>query len=416
METADFRLNKARIKLQGRNPFFSYLSLYIKFIKDEKGRVPEYAGMGISPDGELFYKEEWVDKLSDEEIIGVLCHEISHLAFLHLIRKGNRVHIKWNLTTDLAINTMLEMNGFILPDGIKRDSVGNDTFTLKMREKNGKMKNYVVKDVSKKTAEAIYDELPDFKFEESGGGSGKESDVCENGKNWDNHENKELMTEEEKQKREDEWLGRMEEAYASAKMRGKLPLGIGLYVDELHKSQVDWKVLLQKFVVALLPVDYTWAKPSKKSIAVGTYLPSTYKEKIDIVVSVDMSGSIGTKERTDFLSEIIGIARAYSNAMSMILLIHDTDIHNEYDIKNGNIEKIKKLEFKGGGGTSHKCIFEKIAEKYKRCQALVSFTDGYSDLENIKLDDYKFTKIFVISKGGSDEAIKNKRCVVVNIK
>jgi len=97
---AEEKLIKARIKLQSRNPFFSYLSLFVKFRKSKDGELPKHAGMGISPDGLLVYKEEFVNGLNDEEVIGVLTHELLHLALIHLLRRGSREKTAWNIACD----------------------------------------------------------------------------------------------------------------------------------------------------------------------------------------------------------------------------------------------------------------------------------------------------------------------------
>ena len=49
------------------------------------------------------------------------------------------------------------------------------------------------------------------------------------------------------------------------------------------------------------------SKPHKKSIACNTFLPNILREKVEVVIAIDTSGSIGKKELTDFISEIVGM-------------------------------------------------------------------------------------------------------------
>jgi len=419
---AEEKLIKARIRLQSRNPFFSYLSLYLKFVKDEN-RLPSYAGMGVSCDGVLTYKEDFVNNLNDEECIGILTHEILHLVFLHLIRRGNRECEKWNIAVDLTVNSILKENGFELPkNGLIPDSNSSFKFPIGIFKKACEILN-----INKKTGEEIYEELPEMNKQNScscsKNGNGNGCSKC--GKGFDEHqeENKDEKgkggkpSQAEKQELENEWLNRLEEAYVSAKQQGKLPSGMERYIDEIKKSQISWKFLLQKLVQATSPRDFTYMRRGKKSMATKTYFPSVTKEKIDICVGIDLSGSIGKDELTEFMSEVIGMARAYQNTISMRLLTHDIEVHNDYEITNGNVAKIKKLKLKGGGGTSHIPIFKYIDENVKDCKAVVFFTDGWSDLEGIDFSKHKWKKIFVINKNGSDDCVKGRSdCVCIKMK
>ena len=421
---AEEKLIKARIKLQARNPFFSYLSLFLKFVNDKNNRLPEYAGMGVSPDGTLTYKDDFVNELNDEECIGVLTHEICHLAFLHLVRRGSRDGEKWNIAVDLAVNSILKENGFELPkNGIIPQNNMFD-FPIGLFKKAFRIEN-----VNQKTAEEIYEELPELNYQ-NGNGQGKQGNGQGNMKvkcnGFDKHEeenqdkdgkSKGKPSQAEKQELENEWLNRLEEAYVSAKQRGKLPMGMERYIDEIKKSQINWKVLLQRLIQSTIPIDFTYMRRGKKSIATKTYLPSVIKEKIDVCIGIDLSGSIGKEELTEFMSEVIGISKAYQNSITMRLLTHDIEVHNDYEITNGNIQKIKELKLKGGGGTSHEPIFKYINEKVRDCKAVVFFTDGYSDLENIDFNKHKWKKIFIINKQGNDDYLKGRSdCVCIKMK
>jgi predicted metal-dependent peptidase len=110
------------------------------------------------------------------------------------------------------------------------------------------------------------------------------------------------------------------------------------------------------------------------------------------------------------------MAKAFQNSINMRLLIHDTEVQNDYEIRNGNVDKIKKIQIKGGGGTSHQHVYDYIKEKVRKCKAVISFTDGYSDLNYIEFKDYPFDKMFVINKGGTDEQVRDKKCKIIMMK
>ncbi len=417
------KIKKANIKLQGRSPFFSYLALYLKCRRAKDGELPPWAGIGVDIRGVLYYHEKWINKLTDEEMIGVLAHEIGHLALLHLVRRKNREPEKWNIATDLATNSLLIKNDFSLPkSGCIPDY--NDSIEFPPHIFGKKV---IVKEVSKKTAEDLFGELPDVKREgnDSGDGDGNggwdihnEGDGDGDGKDkgQKGQGKSRPLTPTEIKELEEKWRDRIEEALMNSKAKGNVPVGMERYFEELRKSQINWRALLFRYIQDMIPRDYTWAKKSKKSVACRTYLPSYTKEKVDVVITIDTSGSIGQIELTDFISEIVGMARAFQNSINMRLLTHDVDVQDDYEIKNGNIEKIKKIQIKGGGGTSHEPVFDYIKEKIRKTKGVISFTDGYSDLNGFEIDDYHFDKVFVISKGGIDEQVQGKKCRVIKIK
>ena len=198
------------------------------------------------------------------------------------------------------------------------------------------------------------------------------------------------MTQSEKRELENKWKERMIEAHTIAKMKGNVPEGIERLIGKLFESRINWRTLLQRYIINQIPVDYSFTNPHKKSVSISTYLPEEVKEKIDLAVAIDLSGSIGGEEYSEFISEIIGIVRAFQENITMHFYSHDTDAYDGGLVENGNIEKIKSLQLKGGGGTSHKDVMKKIREELQDCKAVIFFTDCYSDLEDIKFEDYPY--------------------------
>lgn len=412
MKTED-RLTRARIQIQSKNSFFAYLSLYLKFKKNNN--LPDYAGMGVNDKGELHYKKEFIEMLSDSELEGVLIHEILHLALLHLLRRKSKDAFIWNLATDICVNSLIQKNNFKLPDGCLIPD-NNNTIEIK---------GIKIKNCDEKNAEQIYDELTKIKnklSKQKGGGSGGEE---KNGKGkdknkefgrFDEHIESENLTPEEKRNLEREWSDKINEAVVVSKMKGDTPAGLERFVGELHKEQINWKALLYNYITQQIPYNYTYSSPHKKSIAVGEYLPNIQKDKIDICICIDVSGSIQQKELTDFLSEIIGIAKAFKSRIDMRLLTHECKVNNDYKIDNGEIDKIKQIEIKGGGGTSHIEPFDYIQKNIPDCKCCVFLTDGYSDLNEIDFNKYSFDKFFVINNNGSNAQLKNKNCKTLILK
>jgi predicted metal-dependent peptidase len=422
MEAAE-KLKRARIQIQADNPFFAYLSLYLKFREAKEGELPAWGGMGVDARGNCWYRKDFVEKITDNELKGVIVHEILHLSFLHLIREGRREHNKWNIAIDIVVNYILEQNNFDLPNGC----------LVAEYDKSITVFGQKIENVNKKTPEQIYDEFK-FKlktqktFKVSGGskrGEGKENpeDDGDSYKGFDYHDYQEgkgggKLKEEERVELEREWKERLSEAYVTAQQIGKVPAEIERLMGNIHKNELNWRNILLKNVQSVIPYDYTYAVPHKKSCSAGYYMPNTTKEMVNIAVGVDVSGSVGEKEYADFLSEVIGMAQAFRGRICIRFLTHDVKVQNDYVVENGNVEKIKALKITGGGGTSHKPIMEYIKENVRNIKLAIFLTDGYSDLEEIPLNEYNFKKIFVIQRNGNENCIRDKdyRNLVIKLK
>ena len=175
--TTKERLTKIKIQLQDEQPFWAYLILKLQMQEDTKGYLPPYAGMGVNAWGKMYWKKEFVDNLNDNELKFVLAHEVGHLVFAHLIRKGVREVIPFNVAADIVLNDVLCHNNFIPPKDFLLPK--NHEITL------GKV---VIKDTDKKTAEEVYDEIPRENFPNG------------QGYNFDDHSYDDNMSESEKAK------------------------------------------------------------------------------------------------------------------------------------------------------------------------------------------------------------------------
>ena len=424
------KLKRARIQLLDRCPFFGNLSMHINFkeVKD----CPALAG--ISPDGEMIYNPEMINKISSEEAVGLVFHEVGHLIFLTMLRQGSRKPEGWNIAADIVINALIKQNKFELPKG---GCIPDDDMAFRVKdEKTGNL-IFEITDCNKKTGEQVYDELQKQAkqqgksfgggegnekiviriFNGHGGKGGKDDKGLSSGLRFDIHMQgkKGKLTPQEAKALQEVWTDRLYEALVIAKQRGTLPAGMELLVGKLHESKVDWRTLLQRYIESYIPWDYTWNKFSKKSIAADYPMPDTIKERIKVVVGIDTSGSIGEKELKDFLSEIVGIAKSFNDRISIRVLTHDVDVHTDNLAENGSIEQIMKTQIKGGGGTSHIPVFNHIKNSRETYEVAIFLTDGCSDLQDINFKDYNFEKIFVLSESGNDSQIKDKGVRIIRL-
>lgn len=361
---SDEKITRARIKLQKSNPFFAYLTMYLKPTKDDK--VEKSA---IDPAGNLRYNEKFIQDLSEDEVTGVLCHQVMHCVLEHLTRKESRDERIFDISADMVVNDMLVSNGFSLPYS-----------AIIPHEHSFKINDYELKDINKKSAEEVYDEIYPLvnneltRFDEHDYGRGQELTKA----------NEVVL----------DWKEVLAEAATYAKIRGELPVGAeGLVEDRLRAPVANWRELLWKHITRQIPVDFTYAKPSKKSISTGFYMPATVKETLDIVVALDTSGSISDEEYRGFLSEMMYISRSFTN-IRITAINCDADVQKVIKDTMPDVLLRELRTRKGYGGTDFRAVFRWIHENKPSTQLLIYFTDGFGTFP----DESRLKTIWVLSK------------------
>tara|TARA_A100001201_G_C4096447_1_gene203979 strand:+ start:3374 stop:4555 length:1182 start_codon:yes stop_codon:yes gene_type:complete len=381
--TVSDRITRAKIQLQRQSPFFAHLVMNLKITESK-----EIPTMAVDCKGHLIYNEEFVGTLTDEEIKGVLAHETMHVALLHLTRLGKKEMMIWNVATDICINNMIVAEGFHLPKGGLIPQYNE----IKLPIEGGEV---VVKDINKKTANEVYEQLmkdlPEKDAEDLSG--------------FDEHQYGDdmNMTEEERDALEKEWKGKLVDAATAAKARGKLPGGMERMIDELLNPKLNWKALLYQFITRDIVYNYTMAKPGRRSYGSGVYMPTTLKENLNIAVTIDTSGSISNEEYQDFISEVSGIASAFGQ-VNMELVFWDTKVRATHKITSSNKKELLEIKPAGGGGTEIGCLYDYYQGK-QAPQLMVHLTDGYVErYPKMPMSKHLFC---LTSKYGTDQYVKN---------
>ena len=324
-------LTKTKMKLiMAKNAVFLAtlaLSLKHKFSNE----VPTAATDGLS----ITYNPEFFKSLTDEERVFLLAHEVFHVAFSHMIRRGNRDFKLYNMAGDFVINQVLKDSGYKLIEG----SLIDDRF----------------KGMS--TAE-VYEILAKNPPPES---QGFQVDLVEG----------EEQGKEELETAIKEMLVRAATKAVMEKQQGSIPGDILRGIQDLINPKLNWKQLLERFVSEKAKEDYSWRRPNKRYQ--DAYLPSLYSETIpEIVVAIDTSGSIGQVELTEMLSEVVYLWKTF-NPEKLTVIDFDAEIHGIHTVEHE--EDIFSINFKGGGGSDVRPVFKYCEEN--NSTLVVVFTDMY---------------------------------------
>jgi len=162
-------------------------------------------------------------------------------------------------------------------------------------------------------------------------------------------------------------------------LAGRMGAKIPRAIDELLKPKVDWREELREFVSSTVKGkdEYTWRKMNKRHMANDIYTPSVENETIgEVVFAVDVSGSIGQEELTEFATEFVSICELCSPE-SVRVLWWDTQVEGEQIFRDDYTNLAGLLKPVGGGGTKVGCVSEYINKKDIKAECVIVFTDGY---------------------------------------
>ena len=339
----------ARVALLLNHPFFGTLATRLQ-LKEATGDWLDT----MSTDGRcIYYNSDFISKLSKKQIEFGLCHEILHVIFDHMARRDYRHPKLFNIATDYCVNGQLI-----------RDRIGEEITTVKLFHDP---KYY---DMS---AEEIYDLLVK-EGEDAINKLGMESfdvhiDFTKPGK-----EGQPVYSEQEIQDIKDSFREAMFQA-AQSVGAGQIPAGIRRMIEELTEPKMDWRQLLRQQIQSTVKNDFSFMRPNRKGWHISAVLPGqNFAEKIDICVSLDLSGSIGESQLRDFLSEIKGIMEEFQQ-YNIKLWTFDTKVYNMVDYDEYTIHKFDEYELIGGGGTEFGCNWEFMKDNDITPKKFIMFTD-----------------------------------------
>jgi len=338
MQDVAKRISKAKTALILEHPFIGSVALNMPMSIDNS--VPTAATNGKR----VLFNEEFCNGLSDEELKFLVAHECMHPMLEHNFRRGERDTYKWNQAADYVINKLLTDEGIgkmpeqgLLDDNIYKQGGG--------------------------TSDGIFNLLPDTPQDGQGnGGQGQPLDSCEDGQG----------SPAEVSQQQAEWKVKVAQAAQSAKMMGKMSAGLERLVEEILKPKVDWRDVLQRFVVKCRSDQRSWARPNRRFLSQGLYLPSVSGESLgEIAFAVDCSGSIGQDEINQFASEITTVWQD-QRPTKVHVIYFDSEV-SHYDEFGQDDEPVVKPH--GGGGTAFSPVFKYMTEHGIEPVACIFLTD-----------------------------------------
>lgn len=365
-------LERAKAHLVFQHPFFASI-LMRRALVETHTLTPT---LGVDQYGTIYYNPAFTDKLTVDECIFGLAHEVMHVVWQHAARLFERDHRRWNIATDAAINDMLidDNVGTFIEGGVRMPGS------------------------AAKTADTIYNELAQQcpKHGPTGrGGKGKGSGghthdttglpcTCdgddEDGMGGTGQDLVRVpgppLTADQIKQQAAEMRVAVAQALQTAKMQGKVPGKIGAWAAQLIESKVPWFEILERFMTGFAKTTTSWARRNRRYT--DAYLPWVTRTPAmgAVVLQVDVSGSISQPELDHYAGHMVRILEQCRPTKVHVLYV-DTEVqkHVEFDPLNGDEVK---LEFYSGGGTDMEAGFRWVDTHLADVDVIVCLTDGYT--------------------------------------
>lgn len=268
--------------------------------------------------------------LSKDEQVFLLAHETLHCAYLHMCRLNDKDPYWFNVACDYVINLELVLQGFSMIQG-----------------------GFIDSQYSNMSAEEVYDLLdktnpPDLEQDLIYGASQEEILP------------KIISSAQQAQQSKD---------------YGSIPDSVQRLLQQLHKPKINWRVVLQRFMVDTTKSDYTWTRPNKKLLSQGFYLPSLNQRSLtQISIAIDVSVSISNEMFETFVSEVANIFKTFP-IQKLEIILFNTQVILTKTVKS--IKELKDIDFMGYGGTDVTDTLKQFSQSQSK--ALLVITDGFFD-------------------------------------
>ena len=351
-------LSKISKELLLKEPYYGFFLLMLNKYWDN--RIPTACVGKNGINYQLRINEEFWTSLDDAKKMGLLKHELLHIAFNHLTMHFNFSDKRLaNVAMDMEINQYIDSN--MLPEGgITLESYPE----LNLNEKAGCRYYY---DALRKAQKD-----KDEKGTSGSPGMDKLLDSLGNGNDPTNHDWEifDDLSEAERKlvdKQTQRVLNQAKEQ--TVKRQGTVPGEIEsqIILEVIVPPKFDWKGFIRRFTGISTRV-FTKKIRRKENRRFSDNPGLKIKMKQHMLLAIDTSGSVSDDELKEFMNEIHHI---YKTGVDITIVQCDTEIRSIAPYK-GKFE----LSVLGRGGTYFDPVLQYFNENLKNFTSLVYFTDG----------------------------------------
>lgn len=354
--TPQQRIERASVSLM-RDRDFMFLAGILVYGNTEVVSDPDITARtdGVN----VLYGEQFIDKLTDPELMGLVLHEKLHCAFKHMSTWQHYYDenpLLANMACDFVINLIIldrsRIDRFVtLPAGgcIDEQYRGMD-------------------------AGEVYRLL----VQKYGDDAGAQAQLGMSG-GFDDHDwsNAAGMSQEEIE----ELTRGVDQALRQGSiLASKAGANVDRSITDMLEPKVDWRTALREFVSNSKPGDdyTTFRRIDRRFTSQGMTMPTPYSDHVHrVVLAVDTSGSIDNQTLAEFLAEAQGVCESVKPDMVDIMYWGDSvAAHEVYE--GATIQTMRSsTKPRGGGGTAPSCVTQYMRDNNIRPDCIVVLSDGY---------------------------------------
>ena len=367
------RISETRTRfIMGDSPVLAFFGALVMRLKME----PNWFQSTASTDGKkMYYNPHFICKLTPDEALGVMVHEVLHITNKFFDRLGPRELERANIAHDLAINHIIKEAGMTLPaDGC---FPGVPPFqdmppSLAMEE----YYNLLPKDIAKQmknggggggSGKGQGDQTIVLQSPVEGVGEGQPRDFPADTGGSGTVIKAGDKSESAQKEMDAEWDVAVKAAADLARQcaeshggRSNMPGFLERLIGEISKPTVNWPDILRQFMTAFTKDDYAWSRPNRRLLGQDIILPSLHSERMgEILILVDTSGSITEFQIRKFLAEVISIIEL--KPVRLTIAYHTTRPYriDRWEPADGPYKLPRILT----GGTSHEFLNDEWMDK-----------------------------------------------------
>jgi predicted metal-dependent peptidase len=304
----------------------------------------------------IYYSPAYVMALTESECMGVIAHEISHVALRHFPRMGDRDQNTWNMAADYELNLDLVKAGFTLPDGLLLDTRFDGL-----------------------SAEQVYNVISRENEQDKKQGNTPRHTPQSGNMIEPSNDDGSPMSGEQLGELNERIEQTVSQALGAARKAGLMAGGhiptslVAISATRSMHNVIDWRQPLRAFIDVLGSRQSSWAKLSRRGLTRGHVLPGQKVIRPSIVAfMIDVSGSMDSAKVRQALVE--AQSALDDGACDAIDVIYTDTAVKAID----HYEAGETIQFHDGtgGGTNFRAVMQHVIDSDDNYAAIVFLTDG----------------------------------------
>lgn len=391
------KLCAARARLILDKPFLGALVLRLPLV----AASPKWCRTTATDARAFYYNPDYIAALRPQEAQFVLAHEALHCALSHFARRGHRHKHRWDIACDYAVSPILLKEGLTPPpgtlyeekfEGLTAEEIypclddrtdAQDTLDQHVYDaddpdegtRNEGQDDHT--DSPSWPPQGAQDPQPGHSPAQSSAGTAESPSAGSPSAGPGSPRSVPRPVPLTAQARETlaiQWQQRLAGAAQQALQAGKLGGALARLVDGLLQPRLPWRMLLSRYLSLTARDDYSYTRPSTRRGDPAIY-PSLRSGELNLMVVLDVSGSITDQEMAEFIAEVDAL-KGYLRAR---ITLHACDAALAEDgpwVFEPWIDFAVPRTFRGGGGTDFRPVFNWVDRQDRQPDLLLYFTDA----------------------------------------